>query len=130
MNNAEIDKQIAALEGMIQWLRAQKGEDAYAGRMEADTKQGLPSPAAQRRPAWTRATKAFNDRGFRFDDWMVRRICANHPEWACALPGGWHVNLSPFLEFAGRVERGEAKFVTTKTVSTGSDRPHRPLSEG
>ncbi|WP_315747579.1 MULTISPECIES: hypothetical protein [unclassified Bradyrhizobium] len=129
MNDAEIDKQIAALEGMIQWLRAQKGQDACAERMEADAKQGVPLPVPQRRPAWARATKAFSERGFRFDDWMVRRICANHPEWACALPGGWHVNLYRFLEFADRVERGDAKFVTARQVNTSLDRPHRLLSD-
>lgn len=75
--------------------------------------ENLPPLITLRRPNWVRAAKAFRDRGFRFDDWMIRRICQNHPEWACLLPGGWHVDLRPFRSFADRVERGAAKFVTT-----------------
>lgn len=81
--------------------------DAYS-ELERRANTRAPVMKAKRRKLWTPAREAFDERGFPFDEWTVRRICARHP-WAIKLPGGWHVNAG-FDAFADAVERGEAEF--------------------
>jgi hypothetical protein len=86
----------------------------------------MSAPAARKQPIatrrWELAARAF--RRFPFEAHTVRRICANHPEWAVRLTEGhWHVDVDLFTEFADRVERGEASFavsaMSAKSVANG-----------
>lgn len=81
--------------------------DAYS-ELERRASTRAPALAPKRKRGWNPAREAFTERGFPFDEWTVRRICARH-SWAIKLPGGWHVNFE-FEAFADAVERGEAEF--------------------
>lgn len=108
MTNAEF---IAHLEKVLEFMRSRQGDQAPPPAARAVGK-----PCAR----WKPAVRAFADRGFPFDDWLIRRICANH-DWALKLPGGWHVKHVEFDEFATLVEMGQAKFNTApKSESSGS----------
>ena len=115
MNDEEIDTAIAVHEAAIEVLRKLRIPAAMSEPF-AVSKQ----PIAKRR--WELAARAF--RRFPFEAHTVRRICANHPEWAVRLTEGhWHVDVDLFTEFADRVERGEASFavsaMSAKSVANG-----------
>ncbi|MEH2508565.1 hypothetical protein V1290_007376 [Bradyrhizobium sp. AZCC 1578] len=102
---------IAHLEKVLEFMRSRQGDQTPPPVARAAVK-----PCVR----WKPAARAFADRGFPFDDWLIRRICANH-DWALKLPGGWHVKHAEFEEHATLVELGRAKFNTTqKFESSGS----------
>ena len=116
MNDEEIDTAIAVHEAEIAVLRKLRIPAAMSAPAAA-RKQ----PIATRR--WELAARAFGR--FPFEAHTVRRICANHPEWAVRLTEGhWHVDVDLFTEFADRVERGEAWFaVSTLSAKSLANEP-------
>ena len=107
VTEAELDAAIAVHQAAIKALRELQ-------RVRVPT---MPTPAAARKQPiaarrWELAATAF--KRFPFEPHTVRRICANHPEWAVRLTEGhWHVDVDLFTEFADRVERGEASFAVS-----------------
>jgi hypothetical protein len=112
VTDAEVEAQISAHRAAIEALEALKR--ARATTPSTPTRS---APAAARRqptPArrWELAARAF--RRFPLEAHTVRRICANHTEWATKLTdGAWYVDADQFAEFANRVERGEASFAVS-----------------
>jgi hypothetical protein len=109
MTDEEIKSAIAVHEAAIEALETlRRAPDAPPA---APTPTGArKQPIATRR--WELAARAF--RQFPFEAHTVRRICANHPEWAARLTdGAWYVDLDQFTAFADRVERGEASFAVS-----------------
>jgi hypothetical protein len=113
MNDSEIEAAIAVHEAAIEALRGLKQT-----RASTSSTAVMSAPAtARKQPAgprrWLLAATAF--RRFPFEPWSVRRICADHPEWAMKLrDGNWHVDIDRFNEFADRVEAGELSFAVSE----------------
>ncbi len=101
MTEAEIDQQIAAIEGTLRWLRALKGAPASA--------------VAEERKRTVDAAWAFKDAGFTWSEEKIQRVCKNHPEWAVKI-GRWCVYEPLFGEFVASVKRGDAEFNLRKPV--------------
>ena len=124
MTKAEIEAAIATHFAAIEALEAMKQISPHtssalaASAPDAATKQ----PAAERRPRWELAARAF--RRFGFEPHTIRRICSSHPEWAKRLTdGAWYVDVDLFDQFVIRVERGEASFAVSakSALSVASD---------
>ncbi|WP_028346060.1 hypothetical protein [Bradyrhizobium murdochi] len=121
MTDAEI---IVQLEKALESLRARQSSKTPLPALTVAKAVAKPRPAPAAppssrpvanaaQPRWKPAVRAFADRGFPFDDWLVRRICSNH-DWALKLPGGWHVDHAKFDDYATLVELRQATFNTTQ----------------
>ena len=113
MNDEEIDRQIANLEAAIEVLRKLR-QVCIAAAMSAPVAMRK-QPVAGRR--WELAARAFQR--FPFEPHIVRRICANYPEWAARLTEGhWYVDIDLFNEIAAKVDRGEASFDSSEKFAS------------
>jgi hypothetical protein len=113
VNDAEIDAAIAVHEAAIEVLRKLR-RVCMAAAMSAPVAVRK-QPIAGRR--WELAARAF--KRFPFEPHKVRRICANHPEWAARLTEGtWYVDIDLFNEFADMVDRGEARFDSSEKFAS------------
>jgi hypothetical protein len=112
VTEAELDAAIAVHQAAIEALRElQRVRVPTMSTPAAPRKQ----PIAARR--WELAATAF--KRFPFEPHTVRRICANHPEWAARLTdGSWYVDPDTFSEFANRVDRGEASFDSSEKFAS------------
>jgi hypothetical protein len=112
MNDTEIDAAIAVHEAAIEALRELRRVRVPSTSAPAAARR---LPIATRR--WELAAKAF--RRFPFEPHKVRRICANHINWAARLTEGtWYVDVDLFNEFADKVDRGEARFDSSEKFAS------------
>ena len=122
MTDAEIAEQLAAHRAVVEALEALEQARARTSSAPALSpgRQICPPAAARKQPIakrrWEPAARAF--RRFPFEPHTIRRICANHPDWAMKLAGTWHVDLDPFNEFADKVDRGEASFDSSEKFAS------------
>jgi hypothetical protein len=125
---AAIAVHAAAIEALRELERMREGSNDDDDGPVDDPGPESPQPTGGRQeeeePAWELAAVAFKK--FPFPKHMVRRICANHPEWASKLTNGaWHVNTKKFDPFVAQVNRGLARFTTSETfaMSVADDAP-------
>jgi hypothetical protein len=119
VNDAEIDAAIAVHEAAIEALRELR-------RVPMPVAMSVPAAVRKQSLAkrrWELAARAF--KRFPFEPHIVRRICANNPEWAARLTDGcWYIDFDRFNKFADKVDRGEAWFESSgKFASSLANRP-------
>ncbi|MCK1753806.1 hypothetical protein IVA78_00845 [Bradyrhizobium sp. 137] len=126
MTDAMIDDERIAAAIEVHRAAIQALEDMRS-QARTPTAPVKPAPAIRRnqptaRPRWELAARAF--RRFPFEPHTVRRICADHPEWAKKFRDGqWFVNVDLFDPFADLVEAGVASFAVSAkfAVSVAAD---------
>lgn len=111
--SAELERIAADLAATMSKLRVIAGDEPSV----LQTAPAVAAPVAKSQPKYMPAASAFNKR-YPLNTWVVRRICSNHGDWAKKLAGTWHVDLDRFNEFADKVDRGEAQFVSSEKFTS------------